>query len=108
MRTLSRRARAVLLLSAVLIWPPSRMAAQQTGGTKHLLVLHWGSKDHPANVEFDRYFEKNLRSAADEDVEIYPEFLDSNRFPGEKQSLFLRDYLRQKYAERPIDVVVAN
>ena len=32
---------------------------------------------------------------------------ESNRFPGEKQSLLLRDYLRTKYADRNIDVILA-
>lgn len=40
-------------------------------------------------------------------VDYYPEYLESNRFPTEAHSLALRDYLRQKYAGRPIDVVVA-
>ena len=40
-------------------------------------------------------------------VEYYSEYLESNRFPGEKQSLLLRDYLRTKYADRNIDVILA-
>src|SRR3954447_19947260 len=92
----------------MVISPPSRTRGHQTRGTKHVLVLHWEQKDHPANVEFDRTFEANLQSAAPGYIEIYSEYLDSSRFPGENQFLLLRDYLRQKYADRPIDVVVAN
>jgi hypothetical protein len=108
MKTLSKHGPAVLLLLAMLIAAPSRIIAQQTRGTKHVLVLHWDQKDHPANIEFDRNFEANLEFVAPGEIEIYPEFLDSNRFPGENQFLLLRNYLRQKYADRPIDVVVAN
>jgi hypothetical protein len=108
MKSSSKSVRAVLLLSGVLLWPSWRMAAQPPRGAIHLLVLHWDKKDHPANVEFDRNFEANLRSAAPGDIEIYPEYLDSARFPGKNQYLLLRDYLRRKYADRPIDVVVAN
>ena len=41
------------------------------------------------------------------DFGAYSEYVESNRFPGEKQSLLLRDYLRTKYADRKIDVIVA-
>ena len=34
--------------------------------------------------------------------------MESDRFPGENQASLLRDYLRQKYADRTIDVVVAT
>src|SRR5205085_5067826 len=107
-KNLSKYAPAVLLFWAALVSPPSRIVAQQARAVKHVLVLHWDQKDHPANIEFDRSFEANLQSAAPGDIEIYPEYLDSNRFPGENQFLLLRDYLRRKYADRPIDVVVAN
>jgi PAS domain S-box-containing protein len=36
----------------------------------------------------------------------YPEYLETNRFPGETQLLALRDYLRQKYADHTPDVIV--
>jgi signal transduction histidine kinase len=49
-----------------------------------------------------------LQSGSVANVEYYPEYLESNRFPGEFQEAVLRDYLRQKYADRTIDVVVAN
>ena len=47
-----------------------------------------------------------MRSAAPGAIEVYSEYLESNKFPGENQSLVLRDYLRRKYADRTIDVVV--
>src|SRR4029453_967573 len=40
-------------------------------------------------------------------AEYFPEFLESNRFPGDEQSEVLRDYLLRKYAGRRIDAVVA-
>jgi signal transduction histidine kinase/CheY-like chemotaxis protein len=107
MRSLSQAARAVLLAAALMLALPG-YTAPQTDSTKRVLVLHWDNKDHPANIAFDRSFEANLRSAATGGIEIYPEFLESNRFPGDNQSLALLEYLRRKYADRPIDVVVAN
>src|SRR5262245_61129208 len=87
---------------------PSIARAQQSAANKGVLVLDWYNKDHPWNVKFDQSFRASLESASAKTVEYYFEYLESNRFPGEKQSQLLRDYLRQKYADHRIDVVVAN
>ena len=71
-------------------------------------MLYWYNKDFPGNILFEQSFQAVLNSAAVGNVEYYPEYLESNRFPGEAQSQLLRDYLRQKYADRTVDVVVAN
>ncbi len=81
--------------------------AQQSIEPNRVLVLYWYGKDFPANVRFDQSFQAALGSAPAGTVEYYPEYLESDRFPGEHQSLLLRDHLRQKYADRTIDVVVA-
>jgi len=73
-----------------------------------VLVLYWDEKDHPANEEFERRFQAAMRSATSGPLEFYSEFLESSRFPGENQSKLLHDYIRQKYADRNIDVVVPN
>jgi signal transduction histidine kinase/CheY-like chemotaxis protein len=73
-----------------------------------VLILYWDDRDNPANADFDRDFQAALRLAAPRDVEYYSEYLESTRFPGEHQSLFLRDYIRQKYANRTIDVIVTT
>jgi PAS domain S-box-containing protein len=72
-----------------------------------VLALYWYNKDYPGNILFDKYFQEGLDSAQLGPVEYYHEYLESNRFPGEKQSLLLRDYLKNKYADKEIDVVVA-
>src|SRR6185503_14685797 len=64
--------------------------------------------DQPANVDFDVEFHAALRLAAVGPIEYYTEYLESNRFPGENQSLLLRDYMQEKYANRTIDVIVTN
>jgi signal transduction histidine kinase len=82
--------------------------SKQSKSPKRLLVLDWYDKDYVWNVRFDQSFKATLESAAAGTVEYYPEYLETNRFPGEKYFLLLHDYLRQKYANRTIDVVVAN
>src|SRR5262249_45541541 len=87
---------------------PSVVHAQQSKTPKRVLVLYWYGRDFPHNAEFDRSFQNVLNSAAPGSIEYYPEYLETDRFPGEEQALLLRDYLRQKYADRTIDVVVAS
>ena len=98
----------VLLAGAVISLLASSVLAQQSSPPKRILVLDWYDKDYPWNLKFDRAFHTALQEAPEGSVEHYVEYLDSNRFPGENQSLLLRDFLRRKYADRSIDVVVAN
>jgi len=104
MKTLSKLGKTVFVLSVVCLSPLGMRA--QAAGPLRVLVLYWDEKDHPANVEFERQFLPALRLAAGGDVEFYSEYLESNRFPGENQASVLRGYIQQKYANRPIDVVV--
>src|SRR5262245_19967187 len=99
---------AALLVCLFVSLLPSIARAQQSAAPRGALVLDWYNKDQPWNVKFDPSFQSSLQSLSAGTVECYIEYLESNRFPGEKQSLYLRDYLRQKYADHRIDVVVAN
>jgi signal transduction histidine kinase len=91
----------------VILLLPALAQAQQSSPPKRVLVLYWYNKDFRGNVEFDQNFMAVLQSAQLGNVEYYPEYLESNRFPGEAHAALLRDYLRQKYADRTIDLVVA-
>ncbi len=106
-RTLLNLARTTLLVSSV-VWLSSSGIQAQSAKPLRVLVLYWDDKDYPANVLFERDFQSALRSIAHGPVEFYSEYLETTRFPGEDQSRFLRDYIRGKYADRPIDVVVPN
>jgi PAS domain S-box-containing protein len=97
-----------LLVWLLLLLLPSVARAQESAPPKRVLVLYWYNKDFPWNIQFDQSFQITLQSAPQGTVESYSEYLESNRFPGENQSLLLRDYLKQKYADRTIDVVVAT
>src|SRR5262245_3619963 len=98
---------AALLVWIVVLLAPSVARAQQSAAPKRVLVLYWYGKDFPANIRFDQSFQAALQSASHGTVEYYPEYLESDRFPGESQAQGLRDYLRRKYADRTIDVVVS-
>jgi PAS domain S-box-containing protein len=104
MKVLQQLGSTALLLFVL----PLSAWTQQPASPKRVLILHWDDRDQTANVEFERDFQTALRASAHRDIEFYFEYLESSRFPGEDQSLFLRDYIRQKYAGHSIDVVIAN
>jgi len=99
--------------AALLVWlmphlsPPDAGAAEEPARPKRALALYWNGKDFPSNVILDKSIQAAFRSAPAGSIEYYAEYLEDNRFPGESQSLLLRDYLRQKYADRSIDVIIA-
>ena len=104
----SRRSqRLAFTLCAIVCLLPSAVRAQQSS-PKRVLVLYWYNKDHPWNVKFDQRFQGTLRANASTKIEYFSEYLESNRFPGENQMHLFRDYLKQKYADRSPDIVVAT
>lgn len=76
--------------------------------TKKVLVLYWDTKDFPGNVSFEQGFQAGMGSELSNRRELFSEYLDSTRFPGDDQAELLRDYLRQKYAKQHIDAVVVT
>lgn len=82
--------------------------SQDSVGTKKVLVLYWETKDFPGNISFDQGFQTGMRSEPSNQWELFSEYLDTTRFPGEHQEELLRDYLREKYAKQTIDAVVAT
>jgi len=59
-------------------------------------------------VKFDESFRAALQqSQHSSNLEYYPEYMETTRFPGKSQDFF-RHYLREKYEERTINAVVAT
>src|SRR5690348_6811967 len=104
---MSRRMGAALSVLLLCLLAPSVGMGQQAA-PKQILAIYWYSKDYPGNIEFDTRFQAELRRRAPAGVEFYSEYLEDNRFPGENQSILFREYLRRKYAGRPLDVIAAN
>ena len=98
---------AALFAAIVILSLPPVARAEQATTPKNILVVYWGSKDFPGNVIFDQNVQAVLRSSP-EWIEYYTEYLDIDRFSGEKQLQLFRNYLREKYADYNINVVIAN
>jgi signal transduction histidine kinase len=100
------RENRVVLVALLLLLLASVASAQDT--PKKVLVLYWESKDFVGNISFDKGLQAGLFADPSSKVELFSEYLDTTRFPGEKQNELLHDYLRQKYANQKIDVVIAT
>lgn len=98
-----------LLIAGVLVCLLTPVAtSQDSEAPKKVLVLYWESKDFVGNIDFDQGFQAGLKSEPATRWELFSEYLDSTRFPGEHQAELLHDYLRKKYESQKIDVVVAT
>jgi signal transduction histidine kinase len=97
----------VLFVSMVKLLSPSVATAQRAAAPKRIMVLHWYGRDWRTNSEVEQNMQAVFQSAPAGSVEYYSEYLEADRFPGSDQAAILRDYLRKKYAKRPIDVVAA-
>jgi hypothetical protein len=98
----------LLVIGLAIFFFPASLQAQSSDRTYRVLVLYWDNKDFPGNVKFDESFKAALQqSPYSRKLEYYPEYMETTRFPGKRQDFF-RDYLRQKYEGRSIDVVVAT
>ncbi len=96
----------LLLVGYVFVLLIPTVRAQPTG-PKRLVVLYWDNKDFPGNARFEESFKRRLRLDR-EDLEYYPEYFEVSRFPEENHALSFSNYLKTKYANRSVDVVVAS
>lgn len=83
----------------------SALAAEEKRTTR-VLMLFSESKFVVANVLIEQaaraVLQKNGRS-----IDFYAEYLDAGRFPEENHYRLFREYLQEKYAQRPPDLVLA-
>jgi signal transduction histidine kinase len=108
LRLCARKVFSLVAFSVLLMTLTPIATSQDSAGTKKVLVLYWDTKDFPGNISFDQGFQTGMRSEPSNRWELFSEYLDTTRFPGEHQEELLRDYLREKYANQKIDVVVAT
>ena len=94
----------------LLAWTASSVVAQTPSSTpplRRVLVLYSDERLLPANIILDEAIRATFAAETSDRIEFHSEFLDVTRFPGEEQQQRQRDFLRDKYRERPPDVVIA-
>ncbi len=115
MRIISRLNRPVLrvldllalLAIPILISGNAGALSPNAAKTQRVLVLFSDERLLPANVIVDEAMHATFAASGSERYELHSEFLDVARFPGEAQQQRQRDFFREKYRERPPDVVIA-
>ena len=100
------RARVVLALAALLC-ASTRSAEAQFASTRSVLTIHAGAENFPSNPILDAGIRDRLLADPEVPTDYFTEYLESDLFPGEEASLAFKDYLRRKYQDRTIDVVIA-
>jgi len=91
-------------VAALLCWPST--ATADTLREPNVLTVHSGSSFFPANPILDEAIREVLSHGGDLSVGYFTEYLESDRF-GDRASMLLADYIRQKYRDRHIDLVIA-
>lgn len=79
--------------------------SQQAVQSKKILVLHHYAPDAKFRSWFDPAFIGKLQ-ASSQPVDLFTETLENYRFSGPEHELNFRDYLKKKYEQTQIDVVV--
>jgi signal transduction histidine kinase len=103
---LSFRACAVLIAVAA----TTNMArAQQSSPRpiKRVLMIHSGAEAYPGSAKLDATITKVLHAHPAIEIDYHVEHLENEEF-GESADLSLRDYIRTKFRDRPIDIVMVN
>jgi signal transduction histidine kinase len=103
MRHHARWAFMLALIARMMVCPS---AVAQPHAPRNVLTIHWGSEDFPGTPALDGAIREELESNAATPINYFAEYLESEAFPS--SPLALREYIRQKYAGRRIDVVIAN
>lgn len=93
----------VFFLSLLLAQP---LRAEKPREIKRVLVLYSMTVGLPADEETDRGMHAAFRSSFSFDVQLYPEYLDHNRFNGADKDRTFADYLRRKYSGIKIDAII--
>ncbi|MEJ8847267.1 sensor histidine kinase [Variovorax rhizosphaerae] len=93
-----------LLLACCLL--PATANAEPAG--RNVLVLFSGDRQAAANVEIERGLRESLGDPIDREVDFFTEFLDEAVFAGDAYEQTVTTYLRDKYALRKPEVIVAG
>ena len=77
------------------------------GQSQRVLILYSDERLIPANIIVDQGIHEVFTSNNSKHIELYSEFLDVVRFPGDEQRQRQLVFFREKYQTRPPDLVIA-
>ncbi len=97
---------SLLLLFVAVLCPPTAKAAEPR--PRSVLLLDQSEPNAPFGLQFRAALRATLDQGQADPIAIYSEILDIARFNGAQFESNVRDYLRGKYRDRPIGVIVAH
>ena len=95
-----------IALTAQLSWCAA--ASAQVPVARTVLTIHWGAEDFPGTATVDEAIREGLQSSPATPINHYAEYLESETFPPDVAADTLHDAIARKFANRRIDVVIAN
>ena len=98
--------RLILLLALLALSYRPSSVAQEKYQVKNVLILYSHERELSTYTELDSALRSTLQSDFSRPVAFYTEYLDLFRFPEERRQRILVDYLRIKYSDQEIDLVV--
>jgi len=102
---LARLALSTLAATWLALSAASPVAAEEAS-SRTVLTVYWSSDSFGGTHELNSAIQDALRPHP-ERIDYFAEYLESDRFRDEDISMALRDYIRRKYRDRKIDVVIA-
>jgi PAS domain S-box-containing protein len=101
-------ARKAMHLGFVLILVICGTIAPRAEDTKRVLILNSAQAALPGVILGDASIRKELQEQLRGRVEIFSEFLDAERFPEPERDDRMASFLRDKYAKKPIDLLIVT
>jgi signal transduction histidine kinase len=110
LRFLGRGLVLVVLAAGASFGRPPGAVAQPAAqpAARTVVTIHGGSETFPGNGALDAAIRETLQSDPALPVDYYAEYLENEEFASDTADAALRDYVRKKFDERRIDLVIAN
>lgn len=102
-----RRSFAGLALLAILLIGGSS-SVRAAAPVKNVLLLFSGRFYAPLSVEVEGAVRAAFQRASGVEVELFAETLDIARFDPDRHGPILADYLREKFADRKVDLIIST
>ena len=96
------------LCVVVFLMAATGVEGAEAGRAARILMISGENRFLPATMLIERSVQDTLQKLLSGRFEFYAEYLDTSRFPGESHHRLFRLYLREKYAQRPPDLLIVN
>ena len=95
----------VVMCIALIFWMASALPV--SSATRNVVMLFDERRELPGPAALEAEFVRTLTSNSPDHIETYRETMDLSRFDSDTYRTLLKNYLRDKYADKKIDVAVA-